>query len=167
LPPVAQEEEGISTMKTLTIPTAALLAAVLVATPVLAVAAHTIPSEKVDRQKIFWGNAESFEKPGEVNYAEVIKSTPEYDELRKKKIDRGTARYYYLMSQASERAVRVIVDVGRQTDFDLVAAKGYLASLDEPIEAPDLTEIVLERLQNGGSSEDTNDSANRTRAGEE
>lgn len=129
---------------------AALTALTLLAAP-LVQAAHTIPAEKVDRQKIYWGNTSSFEKPGEVDYVEIIKATPEYEELRKKKIEGGTARYYYLMTQASERAVRTIVEVGQESEYDLVAAKGYLSALEQPIEAPDLTEKVLERLRNGGT----------------
>lgn len=124
---------------------------VAVVAPALA-ETHSIPPEKVDRQKIYWGNAEEFEKAGEVDYVAVIKATPQFEELRKKRIERGTARFYYLMNQASEHAVRAIVAVGRQTDFDLVVAKGFLASLDNPIEASDLTDLVLERLRNGDAS---------------
>jgi hypothetical protein len=130
---------------------AALTACILLAAP-LVVAAHTIPAEKVDRQKIYWGDTSNFEKPGEVDYVDVIKATPEYEELRKKRIESGTARYYYLMTQASERAVRVIVEVGQESEYDLVAAKGYLSALEQPIEAPDLTEVVLARLRGGGVS---------------
>ncbi len=149
-------------MKTLTIPTVALVASVLLAAPFLAAAAQAIPADKVDRQKIFWGNAGSFEKPGEVNYSEVIKSTPEYAELKEKKIERGSARYYYLMSQASNHAVRTIIEVGRESDYDLVTAKGYLASLEVPIEAADVTEVVLDRLRNGGQDEDEDEDESET-----
>lgn len=112
----------------------------------------TIPADKIDQQKIFWGNADSFEKPGEVCYADVIKATPEYEELRRKRIESGSARYYHLMTQASERAVRVIIEVGRSSEFDLVAMKGYLSELEQPIEAVDLTGTVLSRLRNGGDA---------------
>lgn len=107
---------------------------------------YAIPTEKLDGQKIYWGNATSFDKPGEVNYETVLKATPEFGQLKKKKIERGTAKYYYLMSQASDRAVRAIIEVGRGAEFDLVAAKGYLASLETPIQAEDLTELVLKNL---------------------
>ena len=129
---------------------AALTVFTLLAAPAVR-AAHTIPADSVDRQKIYWGNTSSFEKPGEVDYVEVIKATPEYEELKKKRIEGGTARYYYLMSQASERAVRAIVEVGQESEYDLVAAKGYLSALEQPIEAPDLTKVVLERLRGGGA----------------
>ena len=86
------------------------------------------------------------------SYADIIKATPEFEELRRKRIESGSARYYHLMTQASERAVRAIIEVGRSSEFDLVAMKGYLATLEEPIEAADLTELVLRRLRNGGNA---------------
>ncbi|MBP8129383.1 MAG: hypothetical protein KA184_07345 [Candidatus Hydrogenedentes bacterium] len=124
----------------------AALAIMLLVSPVLA-GTYTIPPDKMDGQRIYWGNAADFNKPGEVDYEAVIKATPEYAELVKKKIERGTAKFYYLMSQASDHAVRVIVEVGQMREYDLVAAKGYLASLETPIQADDLTTMVLERLK--------------------
>jgi len=124
----------------------AALAIMLLVSPVFA-GTYTIPPDKMDGQRIYWGNAADFNKPGEVDYEAVIKATPEYAELVKKKIERGTAKFYYLMSQASDHAVRVIVEVGQMREYDLVAAKGYLASLETPIQADDLTTMVLERLK--------------------
>ncbi len=125
---------------------AATLAVMILVSPVQA-GTYRIPPEKLDGQKVYWGNAADFSKPGEVNYEAVIKATPEYAELIKKKIERGTAKFYYLISQASDHAVRVIVEVGQQSDYDLVVAKGYLASLETPIEADDLTDAVLAHLK--------------------
>lgn len=125
---------------------AAALAVMMLVSPVLA-GTYAIPPDKMDGQKIYWGNAADFNKPGEVNYEAVIKATPEYAELVKKKIERGTAKFYYLMSQASDHAVRAIVEVGQQSDYDLLVAKGYLATLETPIQADDLTAMVLERLK--------------------
>lgn len=142
--------QGGKTMKTAAI-SAAFVGVLVLVSPVFA-GTYTIPTEKVDQQKIFWGDAGSFDKPGEVSYADIIKATPEFEELRRKRIESGSARYYHLMTQASERAVRAIIEVGRSSEFDLVAMKGYLATLEEPIEAADLTELVLRRLRNGGNA---------------
>lgn len=96
-----------------------------------------------DRRQIFYGSAAGFDKPAEIDYAKVIEATPEYKEVKKKKIQRGTGRFWILMSQASERAVRAIADVGRKTDNDLIARSGYLGSLEPPIPAVDVTKLVL------------------------
>jgi hypothetical protein len=95
---------------------------------------------------VYWGGATGFEKPGEVQYDEIIKATPEYKELKKKKIERGTGKYWILMSQASDRAVKAISQVGQETEYDLIAAQGYLGSLKPPIPADDITQLVLETM---------------------
>ena len=108
---------------------------------------YTIPAEKIDDQKIFWGSAVSFEKPGKVNYQAIVKATPEYASIKKKKLQTGTAKYWILLSKASDHAVRVISAVGQDTDYDLIAMKGYLGSLDPPIPADDITALVLKKIE--------------------
>ena len=107
----------------------------------------SIPPEKVDRQKIFYGTPEKFEKPAEVDYEKIVRTTPEYVEIQKKNVDRGSGRYWILLSRASEHAVRAITKVGEDTEHDLIAAKGYLGGLDPPIPAEDVTEIAINNLK--------------------
>jgi len=109
-------------------------------------AAYAIPAEKLDVQKVYYGTASGFTNPGKVNYEAIIKATPEYDEVKKKKVEVGTGKYWILLSQASDRAVRAITEVGQETGYDLITASGYLGSLDPPIPADDVTELVLAKL---------------------
>lgn len=109
--------------------------------------AYTIPADKVDVQKIFFGTAESFEAPARVNYQKIVKATPEYSSIKKKKIVSGSAKYWILISKASERAQRLIKEVGEESTYDLIAADGYLDTMEPAIEADDVTELVLEKLQ--------------------
>ncbi len=119
---------------------------VLVALTVGAVAeSMSIPPESVDDQKIFWGSAGSFEKPGSVDYIAIVSATEAYEQA--KQVETGTARYWILVNRANETAVRAISAVGRDTDYDLVVAKGYLENLDPPIETADITELALAQLQ--------------------
>ncbi len=106
--------------------------------------ALSIPEEQLNNQKLYWGNPNDFEKPGEVYYHTIIRATPEYQEISQKRIQRGTGQYWILMSQASDRALHTIAKVGRESTFDLIAARGYLGSLDPPILAEDITELVIE-----------------------
>ena len=115
---------------------------------VSAVHAGSIPVGEVDEQKIFYGASESFNKAGEVDYSSIVKSTPEYQEILDKKIEKGTAKYWILINNASEHAVRVISQVGEETEHDLIAAMGYLGDLETPIVAENLTDLVLEKLSN-------------------
>ena len=107
---------------------------------------YSIPPDKVDDQKIFSGSAERFSKPGAVDYKAVVRATPEYNTIVEKKIESGTAKYWILISRASEHAVRVIREVGRESDYDLIVVEGYLASLEPPIEADNVTDLVLKKL---------------------
>lgn len=114
--------------------------------PAKATTTYSIPANKIDVQKLYFGNAVSFAKPGNVDYEAIIKATPEYDEVKKKKVEVGTGKYWILLSQASDRAVRAISEVGQETGYDLVAAQGYLGSLEPPIPADDITQLVLAKL---------------------
>lgn len=106
-----------------------------------------IPSDKQDVQKIFYGEPGDFEKPARVNYQDIVKATPEYSSIKKKKIVSGSAKYWILISKASERAQKLIKEVGKETSFDLIVADGYLESLEPAIPAEDVTELVLEKLK--------------------
>jgi len=113
----------------------------------VAAGAYSIPADKLDVQKVYWGSAESFEKAAKVNYEAVVRATPEYEEIKKKKIESGTAKYWIQLSMASDRAVRVISQVGQETDYDLIAASGYLGSLEPPIPADDITDMILKKIE--------------------
>lgn len=115
---------------------------------------HSIPADQVDPQKVYWGVATGFEKAGEVDYDEVVKATPEYKQLKKSKVERGTGKYWILMSQASDRTTRAISQVGQDTEYDLIVAQGYLASLEPAIPAEDITELILEELGDDASRDD-------------
>jgi hypothetical protein len=108
--------------------------------------ALSIPAESLDSQKVYYGTPEQFEKPGEVDYDAIVRATPEYEEIERKKVERGSARYWILLSNAGDHAVRLIAEVGMETEHDLIAALGYLSSLEKPIPAEDLTPLVLSKL---------------------
>lgn len=115
---------------------------------------HSIPKEQIDPQKVYWGVATGFEKAGEIDYDKIIKATPEYKELKKEKIQRGTGKYWILMSQASDRTTRAIAQVGQDTEYDLIAAQGYLGSLQPAIAADDITELILKQLEGDVAKEE-------------
>jgi len=123
-----------------------LLAIALIASTVHADPA-SIPKDQLDKKKIFWGSGENFSKAGQVNYKELIKATPEFETMIKEKIERGSGKYWILMSQASDRVVKALAHVGEKSDYDLICSSGYLKSLDPPIEAQDLTKKVIEAME--------------------
>jgi hypothetical protein len=106
----------------------------------------SIPPDAVDDQRIFWGTASSFEKPGSVDYNALVSATTEYKEAVK--AEKNTAQYWLFISKANDRAIRAISNVGSETDFDLIVLKGYLEGLASPIETEDITELALAKLSN-------------------
>jgi hypothetical protein len=107
---------------------------------------YTIPADKIDNQKIYWGSAATFQKPGKVDYQKIIKSTPEYSSIRKNKLEAGSAKYWILLSKASDRAVRSIGEIGKEKQYDLIAAGNFLGKLEPPIPAEDVTDLVLRKI---------------------
>ncbi len=110
------------------------------------VMAFAIPDDKIDEQKIFWGNAKSFEKPGEVDYKRIVRAMPEYKVLKKKRIKAGSAKYWLQISAASNHAVRLISEVGCENKYDLIVSVGYLKAAGLDMQADNLTGQVLEKL---------------------
>lgn len=109
--------------------------------------AYSIPEDQVDPQKIYWGSPANFDKPGEVDLDALIRATPEYEEIKKNKLERGSGKYWILLNEASERAQKAILAVAEDTDYDLVTAVGYLKGLKPSIPADDITVLVLKELE--------------------
>lgn len=125
---------------------AALVAVVLGAGSALA-ENYSIPAEQLDRKQVYFGAPSSFEKPAEVDYERVVRATPEYQEIQSQSIERGTGRYWILLSRASDRVGRLVSTIGNQEDYDLIASQGYLGSLEPEIPAEDITDVVLSALE--------------------
>ncbi len=106
----------------------------------------SLAPDKIDEQKIFWGTATKFNKPGLVKFEEVIQATPEFAGIKERKIEAGTAKYWIMLSKASERAVRIIQEVAQESQFDLVAEFNYWQTTAEQIPAEDITSKVLQKL---------------------
>ena len=109
-------------------------------------AGHSISSDEIDPTKVFFGNPLSFENPSEVDLGRVIMATDEYQEIKKKKIKKGTGKYWELMSKATDRAIRAVLGIGSDGNFDLICAAGYLSACDPPIEAEDATDLAISKL---------------------
>ena len=125
-----------------------ILSCAVALTAVSAFAApYSIPPEKQNIKKVYFGTATSFEKPGKVNYESVVKATPEYKEVKKDKIEPGTGKYWILLSQASDRANRAISKVGQESGYDFIAAQAYLGSLEPSIPSEDITPLVLDQVK--------------------
>jgi hypothetical protein len=110
-------------------------------------ATYSIPPEKQNARKVYYGTAAGFEKPAKVDYESVIKATPEYEQVKKNKLEPGTGKYWILLSEASDRAVHAISEVGKESGYDFIAAQAYLGSLEPSIPSEDITPLVLDKVK--------------------
>ena len=114
-----------------------------------AYASHSIPEDKLEAQKIYYGVTSNFSKAAEVDFEVVVRATPEYQEIRDSNIERGTGKYWILMSRASDRSNSAITTFGRESDYDIIAAKGYLESVDSDIPVEDITSEIVKKIEEG------------------
>jgi len=130
------------------IKTAAWFSAFCLVCVTVAYAEFSIPADEVDSNQIFSGTPTSFSNPAEVDVEELLRYTPEHKEIRKKKIDRGTGRFWILHSNATDRVYRAITKYSENSDYDLIANKGYLGGLSTPIDADDVTKALKKLVSN-------------------
>lgn len=114
---------------------------------IVAYADLVIPPAEIVSEQIFYGNASNFSKPAEIDVESLIKATPEFKEIKKKKIDQGTGKYWILRSNATDRAHRAIRQLAEELEFDFIANEGYLSSLSTPIECDNITEQAIELVE--------------------
>lgn len=122
-------------------------AALILGVALAAHAAYSIPEDQIDSRQIYFGSATSFEKPAEVSFESVVRATPEFREIRTHNIERGTGKYWIRMTRASERASVRIRSYYRESNFDLLTERGYLKSVDSEIPVEDITDKVVESLE--------------------
>lgn len=118
----------------------------------MASAALTIPPNVLDPKEVYWGaTSGEFQKPAEIDYQKVIKATPEYEQAKKNKVASGTAEYWILNSAASDRAVRAILAVAKESSYDLVVRNDSLKGINPPPSLEDATDQVIAKLEDTSS----------------
>ena len=122
--------------------------ALLFAGPILGAAwADSIDDDQLDPKQIYFGDPKAFDSPAGVIMEKIIQATPEYKEIRKKKVKPGTGKYLILLSKATDRAMGAIAEVAEEQQYDLIAAKTYLKGLDPKVAAEDATKLAVEKFK--------------------
>lgn len=107
---------------------------------------HGIPKGKLKSASIYWGKPSAFTKVATVKYDVLIKSTPEYQEIKKKKLKSSDAASWILMSDATDRVRGAIAGVAKGKKYDLVCAKAYWDSLKLNVRSSDITKTVQRKV---------------------
>lgn len=112
----------------------------------LIVGVYSISQNELDEQKIFYGSTESFSNPACIKYNTIVQNTEEYKKIIEENIEQGTARYWTYLSEASNSAIKIIIEYVRKTDYDLIVEVNYLNQLNKPIECMDITNDIIEYM---------------------
>ncbi len=124
------------------------VAFLLVAVPFFGAAwAKSIDDKQLDPKQIFFGDPKAFDSPAAVDIQTIIETTPEYQEIKRDKIKRGTAKYWILLSKTTDRAIEAIADVAKDEGYDLIAARDYLKDLKPKVAAEDVTKTVVKKIK--------------------
>lgn len=106
-----------------------------------------IPPEEIELDQIFFGNPASFSKAAEIDVEALTIATPEFQEIKRKKLKKGTGKYWILRSNATDRAHRAIQKLAQELDYDLIANEGYLGYLQTPIECDNITKQAIKLVK--------------------
>lgn len=98
----------------------------------------------VDKKKVYYGDAESFSKPAEIEINKVFARIPEYAEAKKKAED--DPEYYILLEKANDKFQKAVKKAAADGGYDLVAEKGAVKPAKKKQAVPDITEDVIEAL---------------------
>ncbi len=117
---------------------------------VLATAATAQSGIKVtDQDQVLYGSASQCQKPAEVDYAVIQEATPEFKQIEKERIPKGSARYEILAAKMAKRVCRAIRQIARQEGFDCVVVKGSVKNANGRTVA-DATATVVAKLESTG-----------------
>ncbi len=113
---------------------------------VLPLAAETPSDVQVrDRSKIYVGDAERFARPSVVVATRVYAEITEYQEVRRRQLDRNDPDYYVLMERAARKFRAALEEAAKAGGYDLVAEKGAVTRTNGTL--PDLTESAIEEVK--------------------
>ena len=119
----------------------------LVIASIVAYADLVIPPQDIELEQIFFGNPASFSNPAEIDVEALTLATPEFKEIKRKKIKKGTGKYWILRSNATDRAHRAIKKLAEELEYDLIANEGYLGELPTPIECDNITKNAIKLVK--------------------
>ena len=128
------------------VPIVRAIFALALACVILPVAADTPSDVQVrDRSKIYVGDADRFARPSVVVATRVYAEITEYQEVRRRQLDRNDPDYYVLMERAARKFRAALEEAAKAGGYDLVAEKGAVTRTNGAL--PDLTESAIEEVK--------------------
>lgn len=107
--------------------------------------------QPLDRKEIYFGqlDAKEFKKAASIDEKLLLASTPEYQKIKDEKIERGTGKYWILLSKASDRLKNSVTTYGQKNKVDLIVPTSYAQTAELGLsELCDATYPIWEQMGN-------------------
>ncbi len=98
---------------------------------------------EIDENKIYYGDADDFEKAGVIKIVKVFKAIPEYVQAQKKGKD--DPQYYILLEKANQKFSSALEKVAGEKGYDLIGEAGSIKIKGKKV--PDITSLVIKALK--------------------
>ncbi len=105
-----------------------------------------VSAEGIDKGKLYYGEPESYQKPGYIILQEVLKASPSYQRIIEENISSDRAEYWVLVNRANQDAQEAFKRVERECGYDLIGEKGFIEG-----EVPNIVELVQVAVGNNPS----------------
>jgi len=104
---------------------------------------YSIPFDKIDEQKIYFGIPNKFSKVSVIDYEKAFKSLSEYEELDT--VEKGTAKYWIKVNRITEILINTINNIAITKSYDLIVEKNYWEQIVNMKDIPyiDITNEVI------------------------
>ncbi len=90
---------------------------------------------------IYYGDTKGNKKAASILMQEILKASPSYRVIMRRKLTPDRGKYWLLIGKASRRIRGTLEKVAKEEGYDLIVEAGYM------FEAPDITEQVVEMLK--------------------
>jgi hypothetical protein len=102
---------------------------------------------KIQREKIYLGDAADFSSPAVLEALRVYQTIPAYRNIVDRKLTRDDPEYWPLMRHASSAFVRGLKSVCARRGHDLVGESGAIKPETEGTTVPEITDDVIEAVR--------------------
>jgi hypothetical protein len=112
-----------------------------------AAVAQVAKYEVLDKQKIYYGDCTSFDKPATVAIDEIFPHIYAYKLIKERKLNEKDPEYWVLLLQANEVFRKALKTVAATSKHDLIAERGVIKPEDNGTAIVDITHLVIAELQ--------------------
>ena len=100
-----------------------------------------------DTGRVYHGNARLIRKPAVCSADRVYRHIPEYKTILAENLTEKDVRYHFLMKEASQKFLKAVKGMARESGFDFVAEVGAVQVVRDGAPEPvDKTDAVIRKL---------------------